>query len=268
MRYNFPMDTRITHCLRWLIDYARTFEDRAPEEIRPRVRRKIKHPMRVLAHVRHILAEERPEPELALAAEIAAILHDTGRFAQLVDRRTADDGGEYDHGEEGARILGESDVLDVLDGHWRAVVIEAVRLHNRAALPDGMDPDARTVTEMVRDADKLDAVRNSINGLLHKELTGRAIKYGITVHPTEVSPDTVRRTRERQLIPYTSMRWSNDFVLFLCAWVHDLHFAYAYNRLIDTGHFEQLLVLLPDQGVFPELKAQLRGDLHRLAGRS
>jgi hypothetical protein len=37
--------------------------------------------------------------------------------------------------------------------------------------------------------------------------------------------------------------------------------------LIDTGHFEQLLALLPDRGVFPELKTQLRGDLHRLAGR-
>ncbi|WP_129586508.1 HD domain-containing protein [Pseudodesulfovibrio hydrargyri] len=268
MRYTPVMDTRITRSLRWLVDLGRTFEDRAPDELRIRVRRKIMHPMRVLAHVRHILTEERPDPDLALAAEIAAILHDTGRFAQLVDRRTADDGTEYDHGAEGARILAGSDVLDGLDGHWRSVVIEAVRLHNRAALPEGMNPDARMVTEMVRDADKLDAVRNSVGGLLHKELTGRAIKYGITVHPDEVSPDVVRRTRERRLIPYASMRWSNDFVLFLCAWVHDLHFAYAYNRLIDTGHFEQLLALLPDRGVFPELKAQLRGDLRRLAERT
>nr|WP_319582780.1 HD domain-containing protein [uncultured Pseudodesulfovibrio sp.] len=259
------MDTLILHSLHWLVDFGRSFEDRASEELRVRVRRKIMHPMRVLAHVRHIIEEERPSSELALAAEVAAILHDTGRFAQLVDRRTADDGQEYDHGEEGARILSESDVLDGLDTHWRQVVLEAVRLHNKAALPEDMDPDARMVTEMVRDADKLDAVRNSVNGLLHKELTGRAIKYGVTVHPTEVSQDTVRRTRERKLIPYSSMRWSNDFVLFLCAWVHDLHFRYAYNRLIDTGHFEQLLELLPDQGVFPELKDQLRADLHRFA---
>ncbi|WP_207263334.1 HD domain-containing protein [Desulfovibrio sp. Huiquan2017] len=261
------MDIRITNALRRLIDLGRSYEDRAPEAIRARVRRKIVHPMRVLAHVRRILAEERPGPELALAAEIAAILHDIGRFAQLVDLRTVDDAAAYDHGAEGARILAEGDILDGLNGHWRAAIIEAVRLHNRAALPEAMDPDARLVAEMVRDADKLDAVRNSVNGLLHKELTGRAIKYGITVHDTEVSPDAVRRTRERRLIPYTSMRWSNDFVLFLCAWVHDLHFAYAYNRLIDSGHFEQLLDMLPDQGPFPELKAQLRADLHRLAGR-
>lgn len=206
-------------------------------------------------------------PELALAAELAAVLHDTGRFPQLVDRQSFNDRTGYDHGEEGARILTGIDVLDGLDGHWRAVVIEAVRLHNQAALPDDMAPDARAVTEMVRDADKLDAVRNSVNTLLRKELTGRAKKYGITVHPTEVSPDVVRRTRERRLVPYASMRWSNDFVLFLCAWLHDLHYTYAYTHLIDSGHFEQLLALLPDQGVFPELKAQLRADLHRLAGR-
>lgn len=261
------MDTRITRSLHWLVALGRSYEDRAPDEIRVRVRRKIAHPMRVLAHVRRILAEERPGPDRALAAEMAAILHDAGRFAQLVDLRTADDAAAYDHGEEGARILAASDVLDGLDAHWRAAVVEAVRLHNRAVLPEAMDPDARLVTEMVRDADKLDAVRNSVNGLLRKELTGRAIKYGVTVHDTEVSPDAVRRTRERALIPYESIRWSNDFVLFLCAWVHDLHFAYAYNRLIDSGHFEQLLDTLPDQAPFPELKAQLRADLHRLAGR-
>jgi hypothetical protein len=261
------MDARIIRSLRWLVALGRSYENRAPADIKPRVRRKIIHPMRVLAHVRHIIREERPDPALALAAEMAAILHDTGRFAQLVDHRTADDGSRYDHGEEGARILAGADVLDGLDRHWRETVIQAVRLHNRGVLPEVMDPDARTVTEMVRDADKLDAVRNSVNGLLRKELTGRAIKYGITVHPTEVSPDTVRRTRERKLVPYASMRWSNDFVLFLCAWIHDLHFPYAYNRLIDTGHFEQLLALLPDQGVFPELKEQLRADLFRLAGR-
>jgi HD superfamily phosphohydrolase YqeK len=267
LRYNTLMDTRITRCLCWLVAFGRAHADRAPDEIRPLVRRKIAHTMRVLAHVRHILAEERPGKDPALAAEIAAILHDAGRFPQLADRRTFDDRAGYDHGEEGARILAGADVLDGLDRHWRETVIQAVRLHNRGVLPEVMDPDARTVTEMVRDADKLDAVRNSVNGLLRKELTGRAIKYGITVHPTEVSPDTVRRTRERKLVPYASMRWSNDFVLFLCAWIHDLHFPYAYNRLIDTGHFEQLLALLPDQGVFPELKEQLRADLFRLAGR-
>jgi hypothetical protein len=265
LRYTRAMDTRINRSLHWLVDFGRSFEKRAPEELRVRVRRKIMHPMRVLSHVRHILEEERPSPELAVAAEMAAILHDTGRFAQFVDHRTADDGSEYDHGEEGARILSEADVLDGLDAHWRVVVIEAVRLHNKAALPDAMDSDARMVTEMVRDADKLDAVRNSVGGLLHKELTGRAIKYGVTVHPTEVSVDAVRRTRERQLIPYSSMRWSNDFILFLCAWVHDLHFGYAYNHLIRTGHFEQLLSMLPDGVPFPELKDRLRTDLHRLA---
>jgi hypothetical protein len=266
LRYNTLMDTCITRCLCWLVAFGRAHADRAPDEIRPLVRRKIAHTMRVLAHVRHILAEERPGKDPALAAEIAAILHDAGRFPQLADRRTFDDRAGYDHGEEGARILAASDVPDVLDGHWRAVVIEAVRLHNRAVLPEAMDPDARLVTEMVRDADKLDAIRNSLGGMLRRTLTGRAVKYGIAWHETEFSPEAVRLVRERRLIPLTALRWSNDYVLFLCAWLYDLHFTYAYTSLIRSGRFGQLLALLPDDGPFPALKGQLRADLEGRAG--
>ncbi|EGB15304.1 metal-dependent phosphohydrolase HD sub domain-containing protein [Pseudodesulfovibrio mercurii] len=260
------MDARIRQSLTWLVTFGRAHADRARGGVRPLVRRKIAHTMRVLAHVRRILKEERPGPDLALAAVLAAILHDTGRFPQLADRQTFDDRAGYDHGEEGARILAGSDILDGLDGHWRAVVIEAVRLHNRAGLPEGMNPDARLVTEMVRDADKLDAIRNSLGGMLRRTLTGRAVKYGITWDDTAFSPESVRLAGEGKLIPFSAMRWSNDYVLFLCAWLNDLHFAYAYNFLIRSGWFEQLLGMLPDHGPFPELKAQLRADLHRLAG--
>ena len=260
-------DPLIRDSLEWLVGFGRAYAERAEGPVRPHVRRKIAHTMRVLAHVRNIRNELQASPELGLAAEVAAILHDTGRFPQLADRKTYSDRTGFDHGEEGARILAGTELLDGLGAHWRAVVIEAVRLHNRAALPEGMDPDARLVTEMVRDADKLDAIRNSLNGMLRRALTGKAVKYGLTWHETEASPEAVRLTLERRLIPFEVMRWSNDYVLFLCAWLHDLHFPYAYRHLCDTGRFERLLDMLPDAPPLDAAKGLLRADLARLAGR-
>lgn len=267
MRYDSHMDARTALCLEWFIAYCRTHADRADPGIRPLVRNKVVHTMRVLFHVRNIVREARFEPQLALAAEIAAILHDTGRFPQLVDRRTFNDRRGYDHAEEGVRILAGADILDGLEPRLRAMVLEAVRLHNRAVLPVDMDRDVRAVTEALRDADKLDVLRKTLDNSLRGVLTGKAADYGIAMHETEVSPEVVRLTLERRLIPFESIRWSNDFVLFLCAWLHDLHHPYAYRHLIRTGLFERLLAQLPDQGVFPELKARFRADLAGLAGR-
>lgn len=254
------------HCLDWLLAFAREHMDRTDGELRQLIRRKITHTMRVLAHVRHILDETDSGPELRRAAEIAAILHDTGRFPQLEHRATFDDRTGYNHAEEGARILAGTGLLDPLDGKWRGVVLTAVRLHNLGVLPDGMTPEERAVTEILRDADKLDAIRNNLSHMNAKTLHGKALKSGLTWHATEVSPEVVRLTLDRQLIPFTAIKWSNDFVLFLCNWLHDLHSPYPYRVLDRTGQFEELLARLPDSGPFPEIKAQLRADL-KLAAR-
>lgn len=252
-------------CLDWLLAFAHEHMGRTGGELRQLIRRKITHTMRVLAHVRHILDEMEGGPELRRVAEIAAILHDTGRFPQLERRATFDDRAGYNHAEEGARILAGTALLDPLGEKWRGVVLTAVRLHNLGVLPDGLAPEERTVTEILRDADKLDAIRNNLRHMDPKTLHGKALKSGLTWHATEVSPEAVRLTLDRRLIPFTTIKWSNDFILFLCNWLHDLHFPYPYRVLDRTGQFEELLGWLPDNGPFPEIKAQLRADLKRAA---
>ncbi|WP_316896396.1 HD domain-containing protein [Pseudodesulfovibrio indicus] len=255
------MESLERHCLKWLLAFAREHRDRTGGELRGLIQRKITHTMRVLAHARHILDELRPAPDLRCAAEIAAILHDTARFPQLERRATFDDHAGYNHAVEGARILAGTDLLDPLGEKWRGVVLTAVRLHNLSVLPTDLTGEERTVTELLRDADKLDAIRNNLRHMDPKTLHGKALKSGLTWHETEVSPEVVRLTLDRQLIPFQSIKWSNDFILFLCNWLHDLHFPYPYRFLDRTGQFEELLGWLPDSGPFPEIKAQLRADL-------
>lgn len=259
------MQNHIKDCLVWLNSFARDHVRRATGEVHDLLRRKITHTMRVLAHTRAMLKELQPADNLAQAAEISSILHDVGRFPQLINRSSFDDHGGYNHAEEGAAILSRTGLLDPLPVHWRDVILNAVRYHNRDVVPGGLNPDAQQVVELLRDADKLDAICNNLKYMTPDTLHGKALKSGLVWHETNVSPEVVELTMGRKLIPFKAINWSNDFVLFLCCWLYDLHFGYAFRRLDESNQFEKLLAMLPDEGAFTAIKDQLRADLKHLS---
>lgn len=252
-------DDFFTRCLDWLNTHATTYRDLAGDDA-PYIDRKLRHTMRVLGHVRQIINEIKPEPELAQAMEIAALLHDVGRFSQLVRQKTYDDKA-YNHATAGAAILEEAGLLDSLPEDHRHTILEAVRHHNVGALPFGLTPNAQLALEVVRNADKLDAIRNNLKYLSPDAPYGKALKSGLTWDDNKVSPAVLKLALERQLIPFAEINWSNDFILFLCCWLYDLHFYYSFSMLQSSGDFDALLAKLPDNDTFIPLKTQLRDDL-------
>ncbi|WP_158946810.1 HD domain-containing protein [Pseudodesulfovibrio cashew] len=229
------------------------------------VERKVRHTRRVLAHARAILKEIKPGATFSHVVEVATLLHDVGRFPQLVDQGTYDDRAGFNHAEAGAEILESQGVLAPLDEVDRRRVLDLVRYHNRAVVPEGLDPDTRLGLHVVRNADKLDAIRNNLKYLNPAAPHGKALKAGVVWHDAEVSPAVLERARNRQLIPFADIRWSNDFILFLCCWLYDLHFRYSFRHLLSSGRFEELLGRLPDHGPLAELADMFREDLERLA---
>lgn len=254
-------------CVTWFDDHVNRYRELAGDDGKM-VDRKQRHTMRVLDHVREIIKESGANPELCVAMEIAALLHDVGRFPQIVKVKTFDDQAGYNHAEAGARLLMESELLDPLPAQMRGVILSAVKYHNLAVLPDTLGPDARLVLDVVRNADKIDAIRNNLRYLNKEALHGKALKSGLTWHETEVSPEVLDLAKRRQLIPFTAINWSNDFILFLCCWLYDLHFNYSFVQLDKSGNFEALLAKLPDAEPFAEVKAQLRDDLHWIRAKS
>lgn len=251
----------------WFEQYVDDFRTEAKDKTLEMVEMKISHTMRVLGNAREIMKESGGSPELQFAMEVAALLHDVGRFPQLVKRESFDD-TNYNHAEIGEQILRESDVLNPLPVHLRGVVLSAVKFHNLGVLPGNLGPDARLVLEVVRDADKLDAIRNILRYLKPGEAHGKALKSGLTWDENAVSSSVLEAAQNRQLIAFKSIKWSNDFVLFVCCWLYDLHFNFAFKQLKESGNFERLLAIMPNDAPFADLKIQLREDLDWIEARS
>jgi hypothetical protein len=129
-----------------------------------RITLKREHSLKVLDEARMITGGRGIAGDTAECIHVAALLHDVGRFPQYAAYRTFRDAVSVDHGRLGARVLRREGMLDDLPPRKRALILGAVIMHNRLALPravasaPGDDPLSLAV-RVVRDADKLDIIR-------------------------------------------------------------------------------------------------------------
>lgn len=246
--------------LDWFLEYVEQYRQQAGDDVHL-VDRKLRHTMRVVSHMKQIIREAGVSDRLASVMEIAALLHDTGRFPQMIEKGTYDDHDGLNHAELGAKILEDAPVLAGMHEDARTVILTAVRLHNLGVLPHNLDPAALRVLEALRDADKLDALRNNLKYMGKEAQHGKMLKSGLQWDDETVSDDVFELAMQRQLIPFQAIRWSNDYILFLCCWLYDLHFPYAYKQLMRSGNLDKLLEKLPDTAAMTQLKAQFRSDL-------
>ena len=144
-----------------LRDYAASFYNGQPENDR-NIRLKIDHTFRVRDEARRIAAAELPDPAERSLAERAALLHDLSRFEQFARFGTFKDAASFDHGDRSAELAAEQHLLDDLDEAAQADVLDAIRSHNKLAIPGTLSERGTVLAQVVRDADKIDILRVNV----------------------------------------------------------------------------------------------------------
>jgi putative nucleotidyltransferase with HDIG domain len=139
----------------WYRDYARSFYS-ADSSVEPALRLKEEHCIRVAHGMRDLAVALSLDGEDMSIAAIAGLLHDIGRFEQYTQHRTFLDAKSLNHAELGIKVLTSAKLLDRFPRPVRERILDAVRFHNRAAIPDGLSEEDSRLARMVRDADKLD----------------------------------------------------------------------------------------------------------------
>ena len=231
--------------LAWFTSYAaakRALEqgDASPMDL------KLRHSLEVLENARHTVEGEGFDPQTARACLLAALYHDVARFEQYLRYHTFRDRESCNHGQMGVRILKAERRLVGETPQMRKLVMAAVGMHNRFALPNGTPEDIALVTNVVRDADKLDILR-----VMDEHLSGPA-PYNPTVvlqqpdDPTIASEAILKAVRENRVAAYADLRCVNDFRLLLGTWFFDLHFASSRRKFLEDEHAQNLLRGMPD----------------------
>ena len=201
----------------------------------PMMALKLHHTDMVVANAKAIIEGEGMDAETAEVCELAALLHDTGRYEQLRRYNTFRDSDSIDHAVFSHDIVREKGWLD---GHpHKDAILNAVLFHNRRDVPDGLDPLTLAAAYCTRDADKLDIFR-----VLEDRVENTDWRNDNTAFwnlPVMASPnrEVVSAIREGRPVDYQNIKTLADFVLIQVGWLRgELHFGTSRNLASARGH--------------------------------
>lgn len=212
----------------------------------PLLQGKAQHSRRVAANAAEIATGLGLADGDVRFARTAGLLHDVGRFPQFRDHGTFSDPKSIDHGECGYGVLAGDPVFAALDLPGREELLVSVRYHNKRVLPEGLTPAGRRLTDVVRDADKLDIYKVILDALGSGDFERNETVFLGAVPDGPPNPAIVQSIREGRPASYADIRNRTDFALQLLSWAFDFAFAGTCRRLVERGWFDAILERLPD----------------------
>lgn len=244
----------------WFSEYAARERAKEQGDVNP-IDLKIEHTFRVLRNAKQIVEGEDFPLHLRRACLLAALYHDVARFEQYLQYHTFRDKDSIDHGRLGVVILKREKRLNGEKQPIPHIVLAAVGLHNRFALPQQLPDATKLACLVVRDADKLDILR-----IMDKHLSGTK-PYNPTVvlrlpdDPDLASPSVSEAVMENRVAAYSDLKSVNDFRLLLGSWFYDMHFSASREQCLADGHARHLVAGLPDTEFYARAKSHLLAQL-------
>ncbi len=225
---------------------------------------KLDHSQRVSAECRAVAAELHWSPADQDLAAAAGLLHDVGRFEQCRRYHTFADIRSVDHGDLGVEILAQAAFLPEVAPGPAALIREAVRCHNKQAIPVSLAAPARALVQLIRDVDKLD-----IMTLIEQSVRSGAYARdpGILLHVTAAgapSADLVAEIRAGGTGSYAHVRSLADIRLVGVSWTRDIACLPVLARLRQRGLTNDLTQALAGH---PEVHALAEQMLREMADR-
>lgn len=228
----------------WFDTYTRTFLSGNDLADSPLVL-KIDHTARVCENIRQLGQSIDLSDEKMCLAETIGLFHDLGRFEQYRRYQTFNDRKSANHAALGVRVLKETAVLDNLPADEIAVIVDAVRFHNAAALPSNKPPASMVFMPMIRDADKLDIWKVFADYYRYSQQPESVILQHLPDLPTW-NHKIVNAILEKRMARFQDMKSLNDFKLLQLSWVFDLHFAETFVQANSRGDLAAIAQSLPD----------------------
>ena len=224
-----------------LVAYAESFYT-DDEQLNRNLRLKLAHTFRVRNETTAPAAAEAFPPEQARLAVRAALLHDLSRFEQFARFGTFKDAASFDHGDRSAELAAEQHLLDDLDEAAQADVLDAIRSHNKLAIPGTLSECGTVLAQVVRDADKIDIMPILFDYLKHP--TNKSVVLNLAASP-EITPAVWDDLAAQRTPPHAELRTVADFVSAKLNWVYDLNYPTSRRIFRERGYLETLKDFLP-----------------------
>lgn len=175
-------------------------------------------------------------------AQLCGLFHDIGRFEQYKKYQTYSDIQSVDHGDLGVSILKEQ--FNQIENY--DLILFTTKNHNKLAIEETEDSKKLLFTKIVRDADKLDIMKEQ--GLIIKDLK------------STINEEILSQLFSDQLVHDQTIKTDVDFIFRLLGFIYDFNFKYTYEYVLNHHIIEDKINLLEcyvDDNRLEELKEHL-----------
>lgn len=196
------------------------------------IMRKFHHTFRVMEYAKDIARSEGLLVDDIALACVCALLHDIGRYQEWTKYHTYEDSLAFDHGDLGYQILLKNNYIAKFTKNkkYQQIILDAVKNHNKYSIDSIVSDKNLLMSKIVRDADKLDIIKEQCNTLNTIE--------------DNINPDILNQLNKEQLVNGVYCQNEHDDVLRELGFIYDINFNYSYNFLTTNKIVESKITLL------------------------
>jgi putative nucleotidyltransferase with HDIG domain len=191
-------------------------------------------------------------------AFLVGLLHDIGRFSQLVEFDTLIDEKSVNHAENAVKILKGENLFEVLKIGNKELVFAAILNHNKFKIQDGLTGQELLHAKLIRDADKMDIFRvlteyyTKRSGTVNHTLTWELPKG------TNVSPAVAKEVLAGKMVSKKNIVSEMDVKIMQLSWVFDLNFRPTFEYLVKNRYLESVYNSLPKNDLVIEIYRKIK----------
>lgn len=227
-----------------VMDYILSFSSDDPT-IQQNYILKRDHIHRVVGYAEVLSRSIECNEEIIMETQLAALMHDIGRFEQYQKYQTFNDNLSVDHAELATKIIKEKGWLSNLPEEIQTNIIKAILYHNKLALPKNEDPDIILISKLLRDADKLDILEIAIKEYSPQN-KNRNNSFTLDLEASStVSKPIIKSLGAEKLPDKNDLKTITDFKLLQMAYVYDLNFRESFSMINKKGTLKQLFDTMP-----------------------
>lgn len=201
------------------------------------IMRKYHHSFRVMGFCEEIAKDLNLSEEDIFIAKLCGLYHDIARFEQWTKYNTFKDEKSFDHGDLGYDILNKEKFID--NKEYLDIVLNATRYHNKYKVNDGLSERVKLFCNIVRDADKLDIIKEQGNQIIEDKIV--------------LNKELLNSIYNKEICKNGYISSSSDVILRMLSWVFDLNFKYSYKFIMNNNIIDNKFKLLELYGQTDEI---------------
>lgn len=251
------MKDLVNNSINWFDNYCNSFAN-LTEQQQLNFGIKIEHSKRVAENAFNLATKLQWNEEDIHIAFLAGLLHDVGRFTQLLEHNTFNDEQSVDHATQSIKVLQDLRVTELIDNGISGILFSAIQNHNKFIIDSSLKGRELMHARLLRDADKLDILKVlseyyvNRNGQANHTLTWELPK-GLAV-----SPDAAKEILAGKMVSKKNVISEMDVKIMQLSWVFDLNYKPAFEYISRSRYLEVIYSTLPKNDLVIEIYRKIK----------